>query len=726
MQDNKCVYMETADVDTLSIDMEHMVATSAAQAWALGTNLVLDTSHTHDAFAQIRVLYYTGKVTPDVCESRDRNHIKQVYLSRGLPKTLLGHLREQRGQTTNGPAVTDEMFGTVNLQADAPAVAEGSTDYVYAIRCSGWPAGMKAWAERPRKEGWPSKDTIQTVLQMSCYLVPVAHKLSVDPEIEWRLSFSAAELIIADTFNLHKRQVYLLFKYLVKQAISGLGTGMCTYHLKTTFSWANEQIPADHWEPGRMGAAFLKVLDVLSRFIEDHHIPNYFFPESNLIAHLTKDQLALASSAVQRIREQPLQSLLDTQERIRFPGQPQYHSFNSLFGTQLQQINQGIMSGQGFKTGDWLGLAVSHTSALLSQGFVQDTVSAADWQRQVAQRLLPTDLTASQVWYVMYHYILWTCREVDQAVECIDSAISQCEKLLAGTASAMNHEAQAPEQGSDNCGQNNTCQLPSEEHTLNEVTSMLTALLGQLYNIKMHNSTGKPRQICETRARALLEEAKRLYPSVMCDSEFTVFYRRHKLHLSPFDTASERAKAFLASSPPGNSTDKSHNMKQGGSSNPDSTECQPNDVINANPIDIEALNFDYVGQDTMLDMLEKTTYWLETLPMMVKVNDEVTRGNEFSALWKSFLILEAPILEAPLRSLVKETQGQTRVSERPSTRNRWVRMQKRRNSSALACVSYINRSKFCDISKDFVSPVIWPSKFRNALQLAQIMQFWKL
>ena len=651
MQGNQVVHLESADIDNLAVDTSVLVAGSPAEARALGTNLVLDTSHTQDAFAQVRVLFYSGHITPYVCQARVHNGKKVVYLSRAIHTELFGRMREERGQTTHGPAVTDEFLGTVGSRnVESQARFEGSMDEVYCIPCSGWPDGMLSWARRPRHQGWPTKDTIDTVLQMPCYLVPVAHKLSTDPEIEWRISFSAAELIIADTFTMTKRQVYLLLKYLVKQAISGLGTGMCTYHLKTTFSWANETVSSECWLPHRMGAAFLAVLDVLETFLQQHHIPNYFFPKSNLIAHLTQDQLSLALTAVRRIRNQPLSALLDTQDRVRFEGQPLLQSFKCLFGPSILAANEAILAGRCVSSSDVVGCAMAHASAFLPQRPVSSALSTMDWHRELVRILLNTDFSESQLWFHMYHLVLHRCRDLDLAIEYTDCAIVQCEALIPVTGPDPDGEdwLWIPDTGPHNYGGEVSCVPLSHHRTIHEVISMLKALLGQLYHVKMHQSVGNARQICEVRTKALLEEAKKLYPSVMCDSEFTVFFRRRNMLFSRA-TLLARSKAFLASEVPTNKAEHKDT-----SPNPTSSNLISHVSLSA--------DCNSVSQDNLLEMLEKTIYWIEMIPMLGQMSDEVSRTRKFGAHWKLFIPLEANILEAPLSSIVLEMESDSHVS----------------------------------------------------------------
>ena len=645
MQGDQIIHCEFADQDDLVIDTRVLVADSPAEARALGTNLVLDTSHTADAFAQVRVLYYSGNITPFLCQTRVHSGRKNVYLSRAIHTQVFGN-------TSHGPAVTDEILGT--LESVETRVGLGvSTDQVYCIPCSRWPDDMHIWASRPRHQCWPSKGTIETVLQMPCYLVPVAHKLSTDPEIEWRISFSAAELIIADTFTITKRQVYILFKYLVKEAISGLGTGMCTYHLKTTFSWANETVLAEYWAPHRMGAAFLAVLDVLETFLQRHHIPNYFFPKSNLIAYLTQDQISVALTAVQRIRNQPLSRLLDTQDRLRLDVQPILHSFKSLFGPDILGINENILVGRGVDGDTLFACALTHASAFLSQRAMGSTLHTLDWHRELTQTLFYIDVSESQLWFNMYHFALHRCGDLDLAIEYVDYAIVKCEALVPVTKPDPDDYEWlwVRDTGPHNYDGDVFCAPLSHHRTVHEVISMLKILLGQLYHVKMHQSIGNARQICEVRTKALLEEGKKLYPSVMCDSEFNVFFRRRNIVLSP-GAVRGRVEALL----------KSKLMTAGDERKNSAPNQSSNAIATAHaslPVELNSTNRDI--------LLENAMHWMEILLTLTQLAEEFSHNAKFSAQWKVFLPLEAHILEAPLSSLVLEIESNSTVSSINST-----------------------------------------------------------
>src|SRR6218665_636662 len=79
--------------------------------------------------------------------------------------------------------------------------AEGSTinverDLVNCIFCPQWPKEARHWPTRPRTFAWPTMNTISEVVQNGCHIVYVQHRSCRDDDMQWRFSFSLAEVIL--------------------------------------------------------------------------------------------------------------------------------------------------------------------------------------------------------------------------------------------------------------------------------------------------------------------------------------------------------------------------------------------------------------------------------------------------------------------------------------------------------------------------------------------------
>ena len=147
---------------------------------------------------------------------------------------------------------------------------------------------------------------------MGCSVVPKPHLLSQKPDIEFRFSFSNAELILFKEMIPEQRNCFIAFKALVKHATEEFnyhGDGMqtlSTYHLKTIFLWACETIEAKHWKTTRGWATCLLFLfDQLINCLENKSLRSYFITESNLLDGI--EMLKSYQGKIEQVRMHPLE-----------------------------------------------------------------------------------------------------------------------------------------------------------------------------------------------------------------------------------------------------------------------------------------------------------------------------------------------------------------------------------------------------------------------------------
>ena len=88
-------------------------------------------------------------------------------------------------------------------------IANLSTDFVPSVRLLFWPHEAKSWITRRRL--WPLQDTIQSIVDEGCQVVPRSSP-GGDANSEWRLSFSIPEKTLAQLRSKNQRQTYYFFK----------------------------------------------------------------------------------------------------------------------------------------------------------------------------------------------------------------------------------------------------------------------------------------------------------------------------------------------------------------------------------------------------------------------------------------------------------------------------------------------------------------------------------
>ena len=125
-------------------------------------------------------------------------------------------------------------------------------DSVPSVRLLGWPPVAQSWISRNKNYGWPSSAVVSEVQRNGCDLVPVAHRDYKHDSLQWRYSFSRAEVTLIRSWNPIQQIIYNMLKYVVKLAIirewKDDDKVICTYHLKTLMLWACERKSPVWWE----------------------------------------------------------------------------------------------------------------------------------------------------------------------------------------------------------------------------------------------------------------------------------------------------------------------------------------------------------------------------------------------------------------------------------------------------------------------------------------------
>src|SRR6218665_211046 len=193
------------------------------------------------------------------------------------PKTL------ERGCTipsiVSGPAVTHQN----ELQSENFA----TIDFVACLWCHQWPKEAQGWLNRPRCHGWPPTDIISKVVQSGCHLVNIQHRSCRSDKLQWRFSFSFAELLLLQSWTQTQQLIYHLLRFFAKRELMQKDCPkddevLCTYHLKTLMLWACEEKSPDWWNSQSVFAICSELLKMLAEWLKRNFCPNHFIPEANL------------------------------------------------------------------------------------------------------------------------------------------------------------------------------------------------------------------------------------------------------------------------------------------------------------------------------------------------------------------------------------------------------------------------------------------------------------
>jgi len=160
-------------------------------------------------------------------------------------------------------------------------------DFVKCLWCHQWPKEAQGWLNRPRVHGWPTTGIISEVVQSGCHLVYAQHRSCRNDKLQWRFSFSFAELILLQSWTQTQQIVYHLLRFFAKRELIQKDCPkedevLCTYHLKTIMLWACEKKSPEWWKSSSVIVICSELLKMLAEWLKRNYCPNYFIPEANL------------------------------------------------------------------------------------------------------------------------------------------------------------------------------------------------------------------------------------------------------------------------------------------------------------------------------------------------------------------------------------------------------------------------------------------------------------
>ena len=178
-----------------------------------------------------------------------------------------------------------------------------SIDLVPAVRLLFWPRQATAWITRNRL--WPPQDTIQSIVDKGCQLVPRSSP-GGDVHSEWRLSFSGPEAILAQLRSKKQKQAYYFFKIFFNGYLKCVESSeperkpLYSYIIKTTMLWAFEELPPDDPIWASLETSVQILLFKLLGSLEVGFLSHYFIPEINLLERVRQDVRIKCASIISR------------------------------------------------------------------------------------------------------------------------------------------------------------------------------------------------------------------------------------------------------------------------------------------------------------------------------------------------------------------------------------------------------------------------------------------
>ena len=211
----------------------------------------------------------------------------------------------------------DPIFVSTSISGPAGQASGGLIDIVPTLVANEPHPAIKQYINRLCSQEWPSHDQRQWIQQLPMNLVLVGHKKSTREGQEFRLSWSANELVLIWTLPNHIKQGYIAFKYVMKYFLkmnrvqnetdhgrSKIGS----FHFKMTFLYTLENTP-----PSKINSPFRLMMDLASNFLDYLNrgkLPHYFLPECDLLATVGHDERQIAIKSIHNIISDPISAVL--------------------------------------------------------------------------------------------------------------------------------------------------------------------------------------------------------------------------------------------------------------------------------------------------------------------------------------------------------------------------------------------------------------------------------
>ena len=208
----------------------------------------------------------------DDCPHQERRPLKPVDVTQFFKDYQMTTGKNVAQSSASGPACSFDQFTSKIF-----TVAE--FDEVPCLHVPVWWFSDEFFT-RQRRYNWPPKAVLDDIKRFGLHLVAVGAPGSSTEKLQWRLSFSRAEVMIASRVTDLQRCAVVAFK-ICKTALGEEAKVIKTYFVKTSMLWLCEQTPADDWKNIVQGV--LKLLDFLDEAVETGNLPCFFWSRINLL-----------------------------------------------------------------------------------------------------------------------------------------------------------------------------------------------------------------------------------------------------------------------------------------------------------------------------------------------------------------------------------------------------------------------------------------------------------
>ncbi|XP_017891833.1 uncharacterized protein LOC108632048 [Ceratina calcarata] len=191
-----------------------------------------------------------------------------------------------------------------------------------------WPMCAQEWLDRPRSN-WPDSIDVEKIRDFGCYVVPEGYvprkgNSNLQEDLEWQLTFPAAERYLETCMTQAQVQVYLIAQMLHKtymRPIFDMMFSITPSHIRHTLFWMiEEDNKLSKWTDSAMGESLMKLLNSLYFSISQNEpvLRDYFIRNRNLFQRIPCEHLLYTQKQLKRIIENPVMYVFHAMENIRY------------------------------------------------------------------------------------------------------------------------------------------------------------------------------------------------------------------------------------------------------------------------------------------------------------------------------------------------------------------------------------------------------------------------
>ena len=183
-----------------------------------------------------------------------------------------------------------------------------SMDRVPAIAIEDFPYIASEWVTRDRK--WPSLSVVKEIVMSGCHIVPKPYYGKEGNNLlDWRWSFSLAEMILAQFRTKKMDTSYLILKsifYKYLKPIECDNETLPSYFVKTVMLWQCEENDETWWSNRSTVKCVSVLLNRLKLSFYKKNLPHYFIREINLFDNIASELVLYGQAILESICVDPI------------------------------------------------------------------------------------------------------------------------------------------------------------------------------------------------------------------------------------------------------------------------------------------------------------------------------------------------------------------------------------------------------------------------------------